>query len=330
MANLQKYFEEFHEKIRTDYEMNDTLREKRDKIVERIRSDFKKNKRPGFEELLQGSFAIKTGVVPIGRLEYDIDVGLRVRISEDQFTAQEVHQWVFDAVDGHTETVESRGPCVRVKYAEGYHVDLVPYAWWEDQVKVQQYRLAHKSNGWRQADPPGLLEFVRSTRQQYEGTEDSRTGTDQFRRCVRYLRRWDDVAIPNPSRAKPTGLAFVLLMAQILGGPRKSYDGTPDDRKALEELARQAGAVGGRLSAVKPTPEYEDILLRLSNQDMEELKERLRTLADRLAKAGAEPDPVKACKSLQELFGPDFPVPSPEDTGKKTSAPTIITSSASA
>lgn len=35
MANLQKYFEKFHENIRTDYDMSSTLRDKRDIILKR-------------------------------------------------------------------------------------------------------------------------------------------------------------------------------------------------------------------------------------------------------------------------------------------------------
>ena len=34
MANVQKYFEQFHDTIRTDYEMNSTLREKKDIILQ--------------------------------------------------------------------------------------------------------------------------------------------------------------------------------------------------------------------------------------------------------------------------------------------------------
>ena len=37
MANVQKYLEQFHQKIRTDYEMSETLRDKRDIIINRIR-----------------------------------------------------------------------------------------------------------------------------------------------------------------------------------------------------------------------------------------------------------------------------------------------------
>ncbi len=284
MANVQKQFEQFHYAIRMDYEMSAKLREKRDIILNRIRKHLADNKRPSFTELLQGSYKMKTGVVPIADLEYDIDVGLRFSFSEEDYTAKEVRKWVFEAVDGHTESVEEKGPCIRVTYADGYHVDLVSYARWDDALSQTQYRLAHKNGKWVPADPPGLLDFVKKAREPYSETKDSSTQTDQFRRCVRYLRRWDDKALPKVTRDKPTGLAFVLLAEKNLQ-PRNYLEGGPDDRAALHVLASAAVATYGRIVAKKPTPEYEDMFGRISDDGMTKLKERFASLRDALGKS---------------------------------------------
>jgi hypothetical protein len=329
MANVQKYFEQFHQKIRTDYEMSEMLRDKRDIILNRIRKHLAEKGRPGFVEKNQGSYRMKTGVVPIADLEFDIDVGLRFNFSETVYDAKTARGWVFEAVDGHTEKVESRGPCIRVTYKDGYHVDLVVYARWTDDFGAEQYRLAHKTGGWRQADPVGLLDCIREARKPFEGTEDKTTKTDQFRRCVRYQRRWIDELIPRESTAKPTGLAFVLLAMQKLE-PRVTWTGLPDDRAALENIATSAANTFGRLVAVKPTPEYEDMFGRLTDEELSLLKERYAAMATALREADEEVDPVLACRILHKVFGPDFPVPEPEDTAKKTSAPAIVPSSSSA
>lgn len=328
MADVQKYFEQFHQTIRTDYEMSETLREKRDKILKRIRKHLAKNGRPGFTELNQGSYKMKTGVIPVADLEYDIDVGLRFSFAEDDYLAKTVRGWVFEAVDGHTEKVEERGPCIRVTYADGYHVDLVIYAWWTNR-SGEQYRLAHKTGGWRPADPVKLMDFIRAARVPYQGTEDNATKTDQFRRSVRYLRRWDDEAIPKVSTAKPTGLAYILLCIQKLR-PTLTWIGKSDDRSALEELAESAANHFGRLQAYKPTPEYEDMFSRLTDSEMDSLKRRFDKLAKALRDAKEEVDTVKACQILQKVFGSDFPVPEPASTAKKTNAPAIVPSSSSA
>ena len=99
---------------------------------------------------------MKTGVVPIEELEYDIDVGLEFPFDENEYGAKEVREWIYEAVDGHTDWVENKGPCVRVGYTKGYHVDLVSYASWEDLPGQTQFRMANKSNGWRPSHPPGF------------------------------------------------------------------------------------------------------------------------------------------------------------------------------
>lgn len=328
MADVQKYFEQFHYKIRVNFDMSEKLREKRNIIVDRLRKHLLENNRPNFEEFLQGSYKMKTGSKPIADLEYDIDVGLRFFIHEDDYSAKTLHDWVYEAVDGHTPNVEDRGPCIRVIYADGYHVDLVIYACWTDDSGVQQYRLAHKDKGWRPADPIALVEFVKQAREPFDGTEDNLSKNDQFRRVVRYQRRWIDEEIPFEDSSKPTGLAFTLLTAERLQ-PTKTWTGVPDDLRALENLALSTANQIGRIIAHKPTPEFEDMFARLSDAEMTALKERYRVMSLALAAARETPDPVEACQILQKIFGSDFPVPNPEETAKRSNSPAIVTSSSS-
>lgn len=327
MANVQKQFEEFHKTIRIDYDLSKPLREKRDIIVERIKKHLAEKKRPGFEKLDQGSYAFGTGIAPIAKLEYDIDVALRFEIKTSDYTAAEVRKWVFEAVDGHTEDVADKGPCVRVTYTEkDYHVDLVSYAW---NKASATFKLAHKETDWRDADPSKLLSFVEEKRKPFEDTQDDATKTDQFRRVVRDLKRWNDNAIPKESEDKPTGLAFVLLCAQHLK-PAMTAAGKSDDLKALLQVVNAAVSSVGRIVLKKPTPEYDDVMAKLSDKAMDELKARFAELAKTLEKAGKETDPVVACKLLRKVFGDDFPVPEAKETARTTSSPAIITSSSSA
>src|SRR6266542_327629 len=66
MAHVQSYFEQFHKVIRADYDMNATLREKRDIVLGMV-SDYLKGRRyPAFSVIHQGSYKMRTGVKPIG------------------------------------------------------------------------------------------------------------------------------------------------------------------------------------------------------------------------------------------------------------------------
>ena len=334
MADVQAQFEQFHKQIRTYYEINETLREKKDIIVRRVKKHLEKNNRPQCVEFIQGSYKMKVGICAVEGLEYDIDVGLRFSFDESKYTAETVREWVFEAVDGHTETVEQKPSCIRVVYADGYHVDLVSYAWWDDENKKEQYRLAHESKGWRPADPPGLVQHVVDARKPFADTKDTGTQTDQFRRVVRYLKRWNDRAIPFESKNRPSGIALVLLTERHLSGPRTTWDGLSDDRSALEQVAYAATNTIGRISIRKPTPEYEDIFGSISDNEMNKLKERFGKLHTALVDAKNAADVETASKRLREVFGDDFPCPDPEDSkkehAKKTSAPAVISSASSA
>lgn len=329
MANVQTQFEKFHEAIRTDYDTNDELRDKRDILLNKIEASLKEAKRPTFKRLMQGSYAMGTGVLPkYGDKEYDIDVGLRFEIESKDYTATEVRGWVFDAVKNHTKDVTQKGPCIRVRYVKGYHVDLVCYAWWKDAAGTEQFRLAHKDNKWLPSDPPKLLKYVEDAQANFKDT-DGGTQTNQLRRIIRCLKRWDDFWQPDESDDKPSGLAFTLLSITRVGSRKLSFDGKPDDRSALHELASYA-AQQTRLVAAKPTPEYEDVFGKLNEKAMSALISRFGEMKTALEKADKEADPVKACELLATIFGEDFPVPPPAGTGQKTTAPAIVTSSSSA
>jgi len=328
MANVQKYFEQFHARIRTDYEMNSILREKRDIILDRITAHLKKNGRPSFVRLSQGSYKMKTGTIPIAEIEFDIDVGLCFPVNETEYTATTVRDWVYDAVFGHTEKVEKKGPCIRVTYKDGYHVDLVVYATWTDDDGEEQFRLAHKTQGWRPSEPKKLIEYINDKREPFKDTKDTRSQTDQFRRVVRYQRRWIDERIPEMTDAKPPGLAFTLSAAEKLA-PHLTGSGESDDLSALASIAQWAFTQVRRIEVRKPTQEYDDVFCRLSDTEMDDLKSGYKEMYDALMEAKGETAPEKACEILEKVFGPDFPVPEPEEPARKTQAPAIVRSSAS-
>lgn len=325
MASVQKQFESFHETIRTDYLTNDELREKRDIILGKIERSLRDSSRPSFRRLMQGSYIMRTGVKPIER-EYDIDVGLHFDIKDTQYSANDVRSWILEAVSNHTKDVKAKGPCIRIHYVKGFHVDLVAYASWQDDGGADNCRLAHETKGWRPSDPRRLLEYVDQAQAAFADT-DGGTQTTQLRRIIRYLKRWDDVWLKEEGDGKPSGLAYTLLCISLLT-KTMTYDGKPDDRTALWSLVSNVLSLG-RVSIRKPTPEYEDVFGRLDESNMKALMARFKVMKEALEQAESELDPTDACLSLQSVFGKDFPVPSRDDGGTKTRAPAIITASSS-
>lgn len=329
MANIQKYFETFHDKIRMDYDLNSELAEKRDIVLKLVSDHLQVNNLPSFERLLQGSYRMKTGVRPIDGLAYDIDTGLCFSINPGNYSATTVRSWVLAAVNGHTSKVEDKGPCIRVHYAKGFHVDLVVYATFTDAYGKSKMKLAHKTRGWIDADPVALLDYIENMFSRFNGSEDSLTKTIQARRIIRDFKRWSDVQLEEDAEKKPSGIAFTLLTIAILSGPTYGWDGKSDELAALLSIIEQV-PVTGRLVVNKPTPEFEDVFGKLTDEGMDDFKSKLFELRDALREAQNDGDPVQACRRIHDVFGSDFPIPSPSDDARRTRAPAIVTSSSAA
>ncbi len=302
--SMQDLFCKFHKNIKVE---TDELREKRDIIVDKIRNSLKNSDNPVPELLNQGSYIYGVGVKPIGDSEYDIDVGLVFSIKSSDYEAKIVRKWVYDAIATHTNNVEDRGPCIRVHYAAGYHVDLVIYSKYKDNDSVENYQLAFKNNTWHPSEPKQLKEFISDKRKPFVNTKDS-SGADQLQRVTRYLKRWNDIFIPGDSDDKPFGLATLLLVIEKLPIPYVDVNGNSTDLEALINIVAKAKNTLGRIIIRKPTQEYEDVFSKLSDDAMNKFKNRLESLYSTLVSVRNMSD-NDAAQSLQKQFGNDFPVP---------------------
>lgn len=329
MAKLQRQFQKFHKNIMFDFEEKSTLREKRNKLLGKIEGSLSENNRPASTLVHQGSYIYGVGVKPIsGDQEYDIDVGLAFNIKSEEYKAVEVRSWIYDAVENHTKDVKEKGPCIRVRYQAGYHVDLICYAN-NDSKESEHFKLAHKDGSWKDADPKRLNNYIKERSSPFVNSKDS-SGSDQLQRIVRYLKRWNDKALPEESNDKPVGLALLLFCIENLSEP-VGYDGQFDDLNALKRITFFARSQS-KIFVNKPTPEYEDIFGKISDTGMSKLIIRFSNLDESLQKAQDEESLKEACKILRNEFGDDFPLDEdePENDYKKTKSPAIITSSSSA
>lgn len=300
--SMQKHFQKFHKAIKVETE---ELREKRDILVNKIRNSLKNAKHPLPDALNQGSYIYGVGVFPVGEEEYDIDVGLDFSIKSDDYEATTVRKWVYDAIEDHTNNIEDRGPCIRVRYAAGYHVDLVVYSRFKNSESMENYQLAHKDNKWCPAEPKKLKEVIQKAREPFSNTKDS-SGSDQLQRVTRYLKRWNDLDIPGDSPDKPSGLATLLLVMKHLPIPALDSSGDADDLAALIRTARAVKNTFGRIIVNKPTQQFEDLYSKLNDKAMTRFKDRVASLLSDLEKAAVQSE-EDACKTLRKQFGNDFP-----------------------
>ena len=326
MANVQTYFNKFHNTIQRSYDEGSILREKRDLLLRDIRDELRRHfqdagsRIPRFDDFNQGSYAMGTGIAPLPGEDYDIDVGLVFHIPKEDHSPVKVKQWVHDALQSGNRTVKYKRPCVRVQYhragEESYHVDLAIYsegnANWGNQTYLAKGFLdsAPKDQVWEISDPKGLKETFQQKFQHQEGDRN------QFRRVIRFLKRWKDFKIRADGNGRPTGIAITACAMNwfqigTIYNPdtgRSEYN----DLKALKNLTQaiiDRFTRTGRISVNLPVPPSNDLFEKMSDRQMKTFKSRLEMLRDALTQVEWTVDSLTACQLLKEIFGDDFPTP---------------------
>ena len=314
MAKLQSQLQKFHKNIMFDFEEKSTLRDKRDKLLKKIEKSLSENNRPTSMLVNQGSYIYNVGIKPISDdQEYDIDVGIAFNIRSDEYKATDVRNWVYGAIKDHTKNVEEKGPCIRVRYEAGYHVDLVCYAKYRDNNMFERFQLAHKNGLWISSDPNKIKAHIKTVREKFKHIKYG-SGSDQLQRVVRYLKRWNDLIFSKASNEKPIGLALLLYCAKVLQSPMHDSQGNPDDLQALIYITEKAKN-SNRIRAGKPDTS-EDVFRKISANGMKNLIEKFQELHKDLLKARNSDNLKESCKIMRKHFGYDFPLEE-NDTEKK-------------
>lgn len=349
MAAVQKYFDLFHDKIKLGrFDEEDTLREKREIVRAKLLANLPKvfaahdedNLVPSF--LDQGSYAMSTGIRPRDS-DYDIDQGVYFATSTTDYPDPVVlKDRVHEALKGHTKSVEIRRPCVTVFYQDGYHVDLAVYSAASANADGKDYLAMGKTGSeakyrfWQESDPTALTDKL------FERFEDDASGRNQYRRVIRFFKRWKDVNFTSTGNGAPRGVGLTINVHDYF---EARYQDTTtfklDDLTALRDTAE--AMLGGfeshfvwaefkyvsRLKATLLVSPFNDVHEKMTSKQMEAFETKLTELRDALNDALDEVDTRKACQLLQAVFGDDFDVPEEKDTAKPTPVP-VTTHSQSA
>jgi hypothetical protein len=337
MPAVQKQFEDFHSAICFDEDDEKaTLREKRDTIIKALKDNLGDDV-PSFANFNQGSYSMHTGVVPLDG-NFDIDVGLIFDCDQNKYPDPvALKKKVRDAADTNFRTVVIRRPCVTVNYVSGgktaYHVDLAVYC---RDANGRLYLAKGKENSaeehriWEVADPRELTKLVCGAFKDSEKLA-------QYRRCIRYLKRWRHWQFSGPGA--PLSIALTVAALKWFQ-PYFSTSGKPVDLLAMLDWIkailnnfnyefRQDDGMHLRLKVTLPVEPYNDLMAKRTAAQMKNFKERLEALRDALQEAYDEELPEDACKVLKKQFGDDFKVPDKAQTAKAV-APAVISTGTSA
>lgn len=333
MAAVQTYFEKFHSNVRLDEDdENAKLREKRETLLKDLRNRLPDDV-PGFESFNQGSYSMNTGTVPLDG-NYDIDVGIIFDCKKDKYPDPvELKEKVRNALNYGNRTVNIRRPCVTVNYLRDgkpeYHVDLAIYVKRDDEMLDIMMGKEHSEDSKRfyQISEPKRLTGLINDR--FSGDDAA-----QYRRCIRYLKRWRDVQFSNGGA--PLSIALTVAAYRWFQPHKDIMSGKYVDLVAMRLLVKnmlnqftsvvtENGTIASRLKIALPVQPNSDLMEKLTDTQMETFKVKLQTLYDALVDAFEEPLPEDACKTLRKQFGDEFPVPEKEETAKAVRAPYVST-----
>ena len=331
--SLQNQFKKFNENIRLSATKLDELREKRNKILDKLRAD---EDLPSFEEFGQGSYRMGTEVKPIDK-DYDIDVGLRFNVNKNDYEDPlTLKKQIRDILKNHTDYgAQIKTPCVTVTYKKdretAYHVDIVAYTYENKENKESQLYLAKgkefakaENIKWEVADPLGLINEIEN---RFRG-EDK----EQYKRIIRYLKRWKNLNFSSDGNNEVPGIGITLL-AYNLFSPSKEYDYLEEkyvynDLNALIDFITkvkskfilkydlESSESKYSISLDLPVQPYTDVFSKMTLNQMNNFRNKICKLYDDLIIVKYEADIIEQCKKLNQIFGDDFEVPEKKDESK--------------
>lgn len=260
MANCNEHFERYNDEIRLTDVRRKKLKGSRKELRNRVRNWFKVNKpdepQPKFNG--QGSMSTDTIINPIPRkikegkeektvLYYDVDDGIYFigdRDAEDRPSTATYHNWVVQAVTGHTEKDPiDKNTCVRTVFSDGHHIDQPIYY-----KKGNVPELAHKRDNWKESDPKAFTDWFNALVEM----------NPQLRFLVRYGKGWiDNRDYLNSSKPMPSGFIITILFAE-----NAVYRKDRDDIALKETLLAVQRKLKISFECNRPTPPKSENLLK--------------------------------------------------------------------
>lgn len=329
---VQAQFEAFNKKIYLSHQDSGykNAAEKdsgKNGILTEIKTQFRQKGYPVIDTFLQGSFA-KEVITAIYNKAEDYDIDRAIVISHSTAPADPIapKQLIRDILLNRSfKAPKIKKPCVTADYqSRKLHIDYTVYTLDDS----NQYRLAVGKEGasihhkeWSISDPHGLISWITSTA---EYGQDQLKQRKQFRRLVRYLKRWRDVTFTNEAvRKKIFSIAITVMVKKQyqanLNSDLTALINTISGILQRERYFRQDHNNDSqyRVNVSLPCHSGRDIFNHTINgmsykgSDLNtgtQFKNQLTSLLKNLKAAAEQTSSAEACKILRDVFGTDFKI----------------------
>lgn len=337
---LQAHFNTFHNKIKLgrEDEVYKKARERDSSITADVKKEFKDAGYPVIDDFLTGSHGNNTAIHP---LSGDLDIDRALVIDDDQAPENPL-----DPKNKTLSVLEERGfknakikkPCVTADYAsDNVHIDYPIYKKSGDSysLAVGKKNSDEKNREWSPSDPKGLKSWVKDQSLHAAPAEKKH---DQYRRLVRYLKRWRDFKFSDPVLSKVYSIGLTVMAKECFVSDLDS-EGFPSDLSALRQTVSQildneyftcvdVDADRYKVQVDLPVSPYRDIFDGSSTDTGTQFRNRLKKMLRKLEEAEGLDDVRKQCQIMNELFGDDFPVPDAPKTPDGKAAKTFSSAGA--
>ena len=290
MADCNKEFSQFLEKIQLGKTKIEYLRTSRDALRERIKTYYKKGNEnlPNF--LGQGSFKAHTCINQSDE-DYDIDDGVYLQHlpenKKDWPETEPVHDEIIEAVKDHTDLPpKDKTACVRVQFKKEYHVDLAIYGEFEDKV----YLARKGSDQWEENNPRLFTEWI---------LDKVKSQREQLRNVIKYIKKW---AYYNGWIDSISGFLITILV-----GNHFSPASERDDLALAYTLTNISGYLRNNRKIIRPVKPMKDMTESFSETQMDTMISLFENFRDKARNAVTGAVKKDAQETWQSLFGDDFP-----------------------
>lgn len=305
-------------------------KEKDGSILNDLKKRFSEEGYPVVETFLQGSFSVNTA---INSLEGDYDIDRALVIDADSAPVDPVmlKSVALDVLTKRNfKSPKVKKPCVTADYLSiNLHIDYTIYT----RDSSGNYKLAVGKPGssvenkeWSPSDPKGLMEWINDSASYGQSIVSKKK---QYKRLVRYMKRWRDVNFNEQSRKKLFSIGLTIMIKEQY--QPDYFSDVKDDLAALEQVVRNMlntgyirqessqGEPKYRISVNLPKSPYRDVFQHKDGIWSEPgsdtnigtmFRNQLANLLSKLEEASSETDEIKQCEILNKVFGDDFKVPS--------------------
>lgn len=336
--SLQNKFFKFHDAILLgikDVAYNNA-RLKDDSILKDIKARFKEDGFPVIDDFIQGSMATDTGIRENGQ-DFDIDRAIVIEASlapENPITPKKAVLEVLEARGFKNAKIKK--PCVTADYkTEDLHIDIPIYRRYENgqyELAVGKTHSDEENRQWSPSAPRELIDWVAA----YDNSAVYASKKhDQYRRIVRYLKRWRNFTFSENVRRKIYSIGITVMVKESLVASIND-EGFPDDLSALRATIHHILNDGGYFSLVEaekykvkvdiPVSHTRDIFDNSSITTGTQFRNQLAALLKTLDKVADENSESKQCELLRKVFGEDFPEHASTSTASAVSTASVVAS----